>query len=130
MTNEKNEQTNEQVEQPNKEAFKEYLLKQQQDLPQSNFDEDDTPNFKFEDENKIYEITILPEEFGEWIDNESGVKKKIIKVEVEKVTYKWWLNVKNPVFGEIIKGSLEGQMTFKVMRQGDKKNTKYIVVKD
>jgi len=131
MTNETNEQTNEQVEQPNnEEAFNACIQKELNNLPKADFEDDDIPNFKFEEENKIYSIKILPEEFGEWIDSDNCVKKKIIKIEVRGVKYKWWLNTKNPVYSEIVKGIVVQQMEYKVMRQGDKKQTKYIIVKD
>lgn len=125
-----NEQTNEQVATNNNEAFNNCIQQELNNLPQTNFEEDDTPNFKFDEENKIYTIKILPEEFGEWIDGDNGIKKKIIKIEVEGVKYKWWLNTKNPVYSEIVKGIAVQQMEYKVMRQGDKQNTKYVVIRD
>lgn len=66
--------------------------------------------------------------FEKWIDNENNAIKKIIPVRVGEVNLVWWLNVKNPVYHQIIEKGSEGQTVFKVLQTGNKKTTKYILV--
>jgi hypothetical protein len=41
----------------------------------------------------------------------------------------WWLNVKNPVYNDIIQTGLIGNKTIKVLQTGTQANTKYVIVK-
>jgi len=66
--------------------------------------------------------------FDKWSDDD--VVKKIIPVKVGEVELVWWLNVKNPIYGEIIKKGVEGQTVFKVMQTGTQSNTKYNLVEE
>jgi len=55
--------------------------------------------------------------------------KKILTVEVGGQTYSWWINHKNPVYGQIIKegtrrGTLVG-VRFSITRVGEMKDTRY-----
>jgi hypothetical protein len=64
--------------------------------------------------------------------DEKGVVLKITKI--IPVTYNgnrmnFWLNVKNPVYREIITNGKTGQTKFKVLRTGSQQNTKYVLVK-
>lgn len=68
--------------------------------------------------------------FQKWTDPESNAIKKIIPVKVGEVELVWWLNTKNPIYGEIIKKGFEGQTVFKVMQTGTQKNTKYNLVEE
>jgi len=72
------------------------------------------------------------EPFQKWEDVEGDkvTIKKIIPVKVGEVELVWWLNVKNPIYGEIIKKGAEGQTVFKVMQTGTQKNTKYNLVEE
>ena len=70
--------------------------------------------------------------FQKWEDKEEGkvTVKKILPVKVGEVELVWWLNVKNPIYGEIIKKGAEGQTVFRVMQTGTQKNTKYNLVEE
>jgi len=129
MENEQ-QQTNEQVEEKQT-NFNEFIANELNDVLTKQTEQTETrPSFKFEEENKIYSITVQEKEFGKWTDSESGVIKKIIPVIVEDAEYNWWLNVKNPIYGDVVKGIVAGQRLFKVMRQGSQQNTRYTLVRD
>jgi hypothetical protein len=70
--------------------------------------------------------------FKEWVGEDAKgmpVKKKIIPVTVAGVKMNFWLNVKNPLYTDIIKAAKTGQVTFKVLQTGTQQNTKYVLVK-
>ena len=54
---------------------------------------------------------------------------KIIPVTYNGARMNFWLNVKNPIYREIISAGKEGQTKFKVLRTGQQHNTKYVLVK-
>jgi len=97
-------------------------------LKESAFDGERKPSLKLE-ENKLTTITVdFSEPFQKWSDGE--VVKKIIPVKVGEVDLVWWLNVKNPVYGEIIKKGQEGQTVFKILQTGTQDKTKYNLVEE
>ena len=62
------------------------------------------------------------------VSTENGLKK-IVTVEVDGQPYSWWINMKNPVWRELLqigkeRGSLEG-MQFSIVRIGERKATRY-----
>jgi ribonuclease BN (tRNA processing enzyme) len=105
-----------------------WLQKEAEETKNTAFDEDRSPALKLE-ENKITEITVdfsIP--FEKWEDEENHTVKKIIPVTSKGEKFVWWLNVKNPVYGQIVNKGLEGQTVFKVLQTGNKQNTKYTLV--
>lgn len=115
MEEQKNETTN-------------WLKQEAETLKNTVFDDERKPALKLE-ENKITEVTIdFTNEFEKWTDQETGTVKKIIPVKVKENSYVWWLNVKNPVYGQIIQKGSAGQTAFKVLQTGSKQNTKYTLV--
>ena len=94
----------------------------------STFSGDKKPALKLE-ENKTVEMTInFSKPFDKWNDAENDVIKKIIPVKVGDVELVWWLNVKNPVYSQIIKCGIDGKNTIKVLTIGKGKKTKYAIV--
>ena len=82
--------------------------------------------------NVIAEITVdFSKPFQEWIGENQGKKvtKKIIPVQVAGQRLNWWLNVKNPVYREIVNLGKTGTKQFKVLQTGSQQNTKYVLVK-
>lgn len=71
--------------------------------------------------------------FQEWKEkDEKGqviTTKKIIPVIVSGARLNWWLNVKNPIYREIIEAISLGQNKFKILQTGTKKETRYNLVK-
>ena len=107
-------------------------LKEEAELLKENaFDGDRKPSLKLE-EKKIVTMTInFSEPFQKWTDPENkSVVKKIVPVKVGEVELVWWLNVKNPIYGEIIKRGSEGQTVFKVLQTGTQDKTKYNLVEE
>lgn len=83
--------------------------------------------------NVVTEITIdFSKPFQEWNGEDvkgKPTKKKIIPVTLAGTRMNWWLNVKNPVYREIINGGKTGIKVFKVLQTGTQQNTKYVLVK-
>lgn len=82
--------------------------------------------------NVVTEITIdFSKPFEKWMGDNNGkpVTKKIVPVTVNGTRMNWWLNIKNPVYTDIIKLGVVGQTVFKVLQTGTQANTKYVLVK-
>jgi hypothetical protein len=82
--------------------------------------------------NVIAEVSIdFSKPFDKWVGEANGkpVVKKIIPVTVAGTRLLWWLNVKNPVYKELITLGAAGQTTFKILQTGTQANTKYVLVK-
>ena len=69
--------------------------------------------------------------FQAWTGESGGktVTKKIIPVVLSGTRMNWWLNVKNPIYREVINLGKSGISKLKVMQTGTKADTKYILVK-
>lgn len=109
-----------------------WLQEEANNLQETAFDGEKKPALKLE-ENKIVTMTIdFSEPFQKWETTEDGKTtiKKIIPVKVGEVELVWWLNVKNPIYGEIIKKGAEGQTVFKVLQTGTQQKTKYTLVEE
>lgn len=92
------------------------------------------PALKFEEENKVYEITIdFSKPFNKYTDETTNPQKKVVKAIIpvvkEGIKCNWWLNVKNPSYKLVIDAGKTGQTVFKIMRTGSQANTKYVFVK-
>jgi len=94
------------------------------------FDGPKLPALQFE-ENKISEFDIdFSEPFKKWDDEVNGVTKAIIPCRRGSVDCLWWLNLKNPIYKDVIRKGREGCTHFKVLQTGNKKSTKYNLVED
>lgn len=97
----------------------------------TNNDYEKQPTLKLE-ENQITEIDIdSTKAFQKYTQDDNGIKttKAIIPVIKNGMKYNWWLNLKNPIYSEIIRGLREGKNKLKVLRTGQQKSTKYVLVK-
>lgn len=109
-----------------------WLNEEAEKLKENAFDGERKPALKLE-ENKMVTMTInFSEPFQKWEETDNGKTtiKKIIPVKVGEVELVWWLNVKNPIYGEIINRGAEGQTEFKVMQTGSQDKTKYNLVQE
>lgn len=82
--------------------------------------------------NVITEIDIdFSKPFEKWNGENNGkpVTKKIIPITFTGKKMYWWLNVKNPVYKEIIEAGKNGITHFKVMQTGSREQTKYVLCK-
>lgn len=92
---------------------------------------EELPSLKLQP-NVITEITIdFSKPFQDWKGEQNGktITKKIIPVTLSGTKMVWWLNVKNPVYKDIIQAGKLGQTQFKVLQTGTQANTKYVLVK-
>ena len=82
--------------------------------------------------NAVTELTIdFSKPFDKWVGENQGksVTKRIIPVALNGNKMVWWLNVKNPIYSEVIKLGVSGKNTIKVLQTGTQANTKYVLVK-
>ena len=97
----------------------------------SRADYEELPSLKLTP-NVVTEITIdFSKPFDMWSGDNNGkpVTKKIIPVMLNGIKMNWWMNVKNPIYADLIRLGSEGQTTFKVLQTGTQANTKYVLVK-
>ena len=96
-----------------------------------------TPNTNFEkleslklEAGKIVKFTVdFSKPFEKWKDPKTGVVKAIIPVTHKETKKNFWLNVRNPLYSELIKAGKNGQTQFKVLQTGSAKATKYTIIK-
>ena len=102
---------------------------QQKELEGMNtFEGDRLPYIKFE-EGKVTELIIdFSKPFDTWTSSQDGSVKKIIPCTYNGVKHNLWLNIRNPLYSQILKESLKGRNIFKIVRIGSAKNTKYSLV--
>lgn len=92
-----------------------------------NFDERDSLQFE-EGKITVFEID-FSEPFDKWVDpDEDKVIKKIIPVAHEGEQKVLWLNVRNPLYSELVSKGIEGITLFKVLQTGNNKKTRYTLV--
>lgn len=81
-------------------------------------------------QNVITEVNIdFSKPFQKWFDEGNDVMKSIIPVTVNGAKMNWWLNIKNPVYAEIIRAGRQGVSVFKILQTGTAKQTKYTIIK-
>lgn len=88
------------------------------------------PALKVE-ENKMVDIEVdFSKPWDKWENKENGSIKKIIPVTnmSDNNKYYFWLNVANPLYRELLTFGLNGVTRFRVLRTGQAKATKYILV--
>ena len=84
-------------------------------------------------ENKITTFDVdFSKPFNKWTGKQGNkeVTKAIIPVTEKDVKKNLWLNVKNPLYGDLVKRGANGQTSFKVMQIGTQANTKYNIVEE
>ena len=105
-----------------------WLDQEQKELEQSKPDMERQPSLKLE-ENKVTEFDVdFSKPFEKWEDSENNVIKAMIPVIQGGEEKLFWLNTKNPTYRKIIDAGKTGQKTFKIMRTGQNKDTRFILV--
>lgn len=97
---------------------------------QQQTDYEDIPSMKFV-EKKIIEVVVdFAKPFEKWTGEQSGksVTKAIIPVMYQGQKRNWWLNVRNPVYRELILAGAKGQSIFKILQTGSQAGTRYSIV--
>jgi len=106
-----------------------WLDKEVEEIKENKFDGEVLPSLVLE-ENKVTEIEIdFSKPFDMWTSPE-GTIKKIIPVMHKGEKKNFWINTKNPCYSEIVMGGKNGETKFKIMRTGQKQNTRYTLVKE
>lgn len=104
-----------------------WLAKEVEETKSTAFDGERLPALKLE-ENKITEMDIdFSKPFDKW-KAEDGVLKKIIPVTVKDEKLVWWVNVKNPIYGQILQKGKAGVTKLKILQTGHQKETRYTIV--
>ena len=67
--------------------------------------------------------------FAKWNDETNNTIKAIIPVTSNNVKMNFWLNIKNPLYHELIQAGRTGTTHFKVLQTGSLKQTKYTIIK-
>jgi len=88
------------------------------------------PALKLEDGKiTLFEVN-FQEPFEKWVDPQNGTIKKLIPV-IHNGEHKiFWLNVRNPLYKQIVDAGTQGVNLFKVMRNGVANQTRYSIVKE
>lgn len=106
-----------------------WLEEELEQTKSSSFDNERLPALKLE-ENKIALIEIdFITPFDTW-KSDDGAVKKIIPVTFKGEKLVWWLNVRNPIYHQLLQRGLKGQKIFKVLQTGNKNTTKYTLIED
>ena len=82
-------------------------------------------------ENKINSFMVdFKEPFPTWTDDDRKITLKMIPVVPEGTEQKmtFLLNVKNPLYNQILKGGIKGQKIFRVLRTGSQQTTRYTLM--
>ena len=109
---------------------KNWLIKELTEVKENSFDGERKPALQLEENKTITMIIDFSKPFEKWVDDENKAIKKIIPVRVGEVDLVWWLNIKNPIYHQIIEKGSNGQTEFKVLQTGNKKTTKYVLVEE
>ncbi len=67
--------------------------------------------------------------FKNWTDRDGKVKA-IIPITEKGIIKTFWLNKKNPLYHQLIEAGRKGQKDFAILQSGDKKETKYSIIKE
>lgn len=79
--------------------------------------------------NKITEIEVdFSAPFQKWNDSIHKSTKAIIPITSNGVKMNFWLNVKNPLYGQICNAGKNNQTKFKIIQTGTAQDTKYNLV--
>lgn len=108
-----------------------WLDEEAKQFTNSNATYEELPSLKLQP-NVIAELIIdFSKPFDEWTGEQNGktIKKKIIPVTLSGTRMVWWLNVKNPIYKDIIQAAKLGQKVFKILQTGTQAATKYVLVK-
>lgn len=79
-----------------------------------------------------FTVEVTKEAFGEYRDPDKGVVKKIIPVigkqDGVEGKFNLWLNVKNPLYKELLDKIIQGQTKFYISTTGTQDKTRYEIV--
>lgn len=120
-----------------KKNLKDWISEELDNTRQTESDYEERPSLKLQ-EGIVTEIEVnLGLKPNEWVgEDDSGqpIKKAILPINQEEngtvIKKYWWLNKRNPIYRQILeKGKDDPNPKIKVLRTGQRKNTKYVLVK-
>lgn len=104
-------------------------LKQEQENQKTEFEK--LPSLQLE-ENKPKQIEVdFTTPFEKWsgTQNEKEVVKVKVRVIADGLKQIWWVNIKNPIYTELITAGLKGQTKFLLNKTGSQDKTRYSFLK-
>jgi len=115
----------------NEEEEKSWIQQELEEKGQNEFEGEKLPALKLE-AGKITTFTVDDKQpFQKWIDPNDNTVKKIIPVfKDDDEKFVFWLNIRNPIYRQILEGLKSGKTTFKVLRTGERENTRYTLVEE
>ena len=109
----------------------EQLRKEQMENSANNMER--FPSLIFEEDN-IVELEIdFSKKFNTWVDEKDDgrkIPKAIMPVLVRGEKLNWWISKFNPVYWDILNKAKKGQTKFKVLRTGQKLETRYTLLEE
>jgi len=79
--------------------------------------------------NKLTEVQFdFSKPFEKWTDSETKTTKAIIPVVVGEIKHNFWLNVKNPLYHQLLEKGKQGLNKLKILQTGTQKDTRYNLV--
>lgn len=106
-----------------------WLQQEEQQLQQNTTDYEKLESLQLKDGTMVTFTVDASKKFEEWKDDK-GTIKKIIPVLHKGVRKNFWLNVKNPLYRELISLLVKGELDFTVATTGTQKDTVYKLVKE
>ncbi len=108
-----------------------WLENEAKEIEETKYDGEQLPPLILE-EGKITAFEVdFTKPFDRWVDTENdNTVKKIIPVVHEGAKKNFWLSTRNPLYAQIIAAGQKGETKFKVMRTGQKRQTRYSLVKE
>lgn len=106
-----------------------WLQQEEQQLQQNTTAYEKLESLQLKDGTMVTFTVDASKKFEEWKDDK-GTIKKIIPVLHKGVRKNFWLNVKNPLYRELISLLVKGELDFTVATTGTQKDTVYKLVKE
>src|SRR3989344_4806647 len=107
-------------------------IKEEQDTLKANKpDYEEIPSLKFAEKEKAIIKIDITKRFSTWegLDSKGkGMIKKILPCFVKGQRMNWWLNVKNPIYAEILEACSEGKNVLTIMQIGSQDKTRYVII--
>jgi hypothetical protein len=106
-----------------------WLAKEEETFKNANVNYEQLPSLKLV-KDAIVEFDIdFTVPFQKWNDETNNTMKAIIPVSQNGIKMNFWLNIKNPLYADVIRAGRSGQTHFKVLQTGTAKQTKYTLIK-
>ena len=106
-----------------------WLAKEEETFKNTNTEYEQLPSLKLVKDTIVEFDVDFTNPFQKWNDETNNTMKAIIPVFQNGVKMNFWLNIKNPLYAELIRAGRIGTTHFKVLQTGSAKQTKYTIIK-